>query len=155
MRLLDRAGWIADPFAREGEAATLVPLADVETALARGGPVGVEVPNTIEAAALALLFDRVTLVAIRFPDHRDGRGFSLARELRERGFAGRLRATGALIPDQFGFALDCGFDEVEIDEARAARQPIEQWLDAPGAIELAYQQVAARPSIFARRRRAA
>jgi len=57
--------------------------------------------------------------------------------------------------NQFGFALECGFDEVEIDEARFARQPLEQWLQASAAISAAYQEVEGRTPIFARRRTAA
>ena len=60
----------------------------------------------------------------------DGRGFSIGRALRDQGYKGTLRASGALIPDQFAFALDCGFDEVEIGDAQAARQPEAQWLQA-------------------------
>lgn len=155
MRLLDRTGWIADPFVRDGGRPTLVPFAQAESAIAQGDPIGIEIANTTDAGALDPWLGRVDLIAILFPQHRDGRGFSLARQLRERGFARRLRATGALIPDQFGFALACGFDEVEIDETRAGRQPVEQWLAALAAIDLAYQDSAARPSIFELRRRAA
>jgi uncharacterized protein (DUF934 family) len=96
------------------------------------------------------------LIAIRFPASRDGRGFSLGRALREHGFAGRLRATGEILPDQFGFALACGFDEVEIDEARARRQPIDQWLAAARSFDISYQRVRdGRASILALRRAAA
>jgi uncharacterized protein (DUF934 family) len=155
VRLLDRTGWIADPLRRDGDAPTLVPLAEVETLLplrAPDRPIGIEVPNNAEAASLDSLLDRLDIIAILFPAHRDGRGFSLGRALRERGFAGRLRISGALIPDQFAFALACGFDEVEIDEERARRQPIGQWLAAAGAFELTYQQVRdGRRSILAAR----
>ncbi|MDP5308028.1 DUF934 domain-containing protein [Paracoccus spongiarum] len=68
------------------------------------------------------------LLAIDFPAFTDGRGFSLARRLRELGFRGRLRATGGLIADQYAMARRVGFDEVEIPAERAARQPADQWL---------------------------
>lgn len=68
------------------------------------------------------------LVAIDFPAMTDGRGFSLARRLRELGFQGRLRATGKLIADQYAMARRVGFDEVQISAELAARQPQEQWL---------------------------
>ena len=68
------------------------------------------------------------LIAIEFPAMTDGRGFSLARQLRALGFAGRLRATGSLIADQYAMARRVGFDEVEITPALAARQPQDQWL---------------------------
>lgn len=68
------------------------------------------------------------LIAIAFPAMTDGRGFTLARRLRELGFTGRLRATGKLISDQYAMARRVGFDEVEIPAALAARQPASQWL---------------------------
>ncbi|MGZ3215699.1 DUF934 domain-containing protein [Paracoccus sp. T5] len=68
------------------------------------------------------------LVAIDFPSFSDGRGFSLARRLRELGYTGRLRATGRLIADQYAMARRVGFDEVQVAADIAARQPQEQWL---------------------------
>ncbi|MDO5647305.1 DUF934 domain-containing protein [Paracoccus sp. (in: a-proteobacteria)] len=68
------------------------------------------------------------LIAIDFPSFSDGRGFSLARLLRELGYQGRLRATGRLIADQYAMARRVGFDEVHVAPDIAARQPAEQWL---------------------------
>ena len=68
------------------------------------------------------------LVAVDFPSMTDGRGFTLARLLRERGYQGRLRAVGGLIADQYAMARRVGFDEVRISAALAARQPQDQWL---------------------------
>ena len=67
-------------------------------------------------------------IRIEFPGSHDGRGFTLARLLRLRGYQGRLRAYGALIADQYAMARRSGFDEVEIHDDLAARQPQEQWL---------------------------
>lgn len=67
------------------------------------------------------------LIAVEFPAMTDGRGFSLARMLREMGYAGRLRATGGLIADQYAMARRVGFDEVQIPAALARRQPVAQW----------------------------
>lgn len=67
------------------------------------------------------------IIAIDFPSTTDGRGFSLARRLRELGFEGQLRATGRLIADQYAMARRVGFDEVHVAEDIAARQPEEQW----------------------------
>ncbi|MCF3972557.1 DUF934 domain-containing protein [Paracoccus salsus] len=83
-------------------------------------------PDT-DPATLADHLDR-DLVAIDFPAFTDGRGFSLARRLRELGYKGRLRATGRLIADQYAMARRVGFDEVAITPDIAARQPAEQWL---------------------------
>jgi phosphoadenosine phosphosulfate reductase len=60
-------------------------------------------------------------IAIRFPVVTDGRGFSLARLLRERhGFAGEIRAVGHLIPDLGQFLLRSGFDTAEIADPEQA-----------------------------------
>ena len=48
--------------------------------------------------------------------------------LRRAGYQGRLRARGHVIADQYAMARRAGFDEVEIDDAMAARQPQDQWL---------------------------
>ena len=82
-------------------------------------------PDT-DPATLDSLLDH-DLVAVDFPAFTDGRGFTLARLLREKGYRGRLRAVGGLIADQYAMARRVGFDEVRITAALAARQPAEQW----------------------------
>ena len=67
------------------------------------------------------------MIRIDFPSFADGRGFTLAAMLRSAGYKGRLRAKGHVIADQYAMARRSGFDEVEIDDALAARQPVEQW----------------------------
>ncbi len=68
------------------------------------------------------------LIRIAFPSSADGRGFTIARMLRLRGYTGRLRAAGHVLPDQYAMARRVGFDEVEIPNDQAARQPQEDWL---------------------------
>jgi uncharacterized protein (DUF934 family) len=158
--LLDRNGWKPEAWARDGAAdAAIVPFDQVEAVLAARRPVqriGVDLPNDVHPKALLPWQDRLDLVAIAFPRFNDGRGFSLGKMLREQGFAGTLRASGWIIPDQFAFALHCGFDEIEISEAQAQRQPIEQWLHAPALIGESYQDTQdGMVSIFKRRRAAA
>lgn len=68
------------------------------------------------------------LIRVDFPSFADGRGFTLAAMLRRLGFAGRLRARGHVIADQYAMARRAGFDEVEIDDDLAARQPEDQWI---------------------------
>ncbi|MCA1335407.1 DUF934 domain-containing protein [Pseudooceanicola marinus] len=72
-------------------------------------------------------FDGAALVRVEFPSFSDGRGFTIARELRQRGFTGHLRASGHVIADQYAMARRSGFDDVEISDELAARQPEEQW----------------------------
>lgn len=77
--------------------------------------------------ALAPHLAGLQAIRISFPAFNDGRGFTLAARLRRMGFAGRLRAQGHVLADQYAMARRAGFDEVEIAPALAARQPEDQW----------------------------
>lgn len=66
---------------------------------------------------------RFPVIAIRFPAFTDGRGYSLARLLRERRrFAGELRAIGDVLADQIPLMWRCGFDALAVthEPTRAA-----------------------------------
>lgn len=78
-----------------------------------------------EAVALG---PKLEMIRIDFPSFADGRGFTIARALRLRGYTGRLRAKGHVIADQYAMARRAGFDEVEVTDEIAARQPQDQWL---------------------------
>lgn len=88
----------------------------------------IDVPSDIDPDDLADRLGTLDMVRIDFPSFADGRGFTIARRLRLMGYKGRLRARGHVIADQFAMARRSGFDEVEIDDALAARQPEDQWL---------------------------
>ena len=81
------------------------------------------------------------MIRIAFPGFSDGRGFTLARQLRRLGYRGRLRAAGHLIADQYAMARRSGFDEVEIDDDLARRQPEPQWLARSNWRALDYQSL--------------
>jgi uncharacterized protein (DUF934 family) len=66
-------------------------------------------------------------IRVDFPSFADGRGFTIAKRLRLMGYAGQLRARGHVLADQYAMARRAGFDEVEISEELAARQPEDQW----------------------------
>ncbi len=88
------------------------------------------------------LIDRLgsaQMVRVDFPSSADGRGFTIARVLRLKGFTGRLRAKGHVLADQYAMARRSGFDEVEIDDALAARQPEDQWLARANWKDHSYQ----------------
>lgn len=92
-----------------------------------------DTPATIDlppdTAPDKLAFDAGTqMIRIDFPSFADGRGFTLARLLRLRGYTGRLRARGHVLADQYAMARRAGFDEVEIDDGLARRQPQDQWI---------------------------
>jgi uncharacterized protein (DUF934 family) len=110
-------------FAPEDFNAPIVPLDDLAN---HNG--AVDLSNTADPAALGNQLGALQLIRIAFPSFSDGRGFSLAQRLRRMGYTGRLRAHGPLLADQYAMARRSGFDEVEIPEDLAARQPEEQWL---------------------------
>lgn len=104
------------------------------TPLAEAGPdsVALDLPSDTDTGALiGALGGRlqgVRMIRVDFPSFADGRGFTIARRLRLMGYAGRLRARGHVIADQYAMARRGGFDEVEISDDLAARQPRDQWL---------------------------
>ena len=81
--------------------------------------------------AIVDAFERISVIRIPFAGTGDGRGFSIAKSLRERGYKGRLRASGKIISDQLRYAIECGFDEIEVDAEIAARQPAALWTFKP------------------------
>ncbi len=88
----------------------------------------VELAPDADPTMLSDRLSAIDLIRVRFPEFADGRGFTIARVLRMMGFSGRIRAGGHVIADQYAMARRAGFDEVEIDDELAARQPEEQWL---------------------------
>ncbi|MGA2709602.1 MAG: DUF934 domain-containing protein [Steroidobacteraceae bacterium] len=71
-------------------------------------------------AVLDLVADlpRLSLIAVQFPSPGEGRGYSHARQLRERwNFTGELRAVGCVRRDQLFFLARCGFTAFELPEA--------------------------------------
>jgi uncharacterized protein (DUF934 family) len=149
MPLLDRQGAKEDVWRRVESADdvsgdfVLAPFALLNEALAarrEGQKIGVSIENTVKADALAPLFDQLDLIAIAFPASNNGRGFSIARQLRERGYRGVVRAVGPLISDQFPLALACGIDEIDLPQASADRQPAEQWIAATKRMSVVYQR---------------
>ncbi len=162
MPLLDRAGLRADvwTFSEDGSSAEeniIVALAHLGSTLAgngRGRKIGVAIANDVKASELAPFLDQIELVSIAFPNYGDGRGFSIAKQLRALGFKGTLRASGPLIADQFAFALACGFDEIDLPDSVASRQPVEQWLAMNATISHTYQRGYGAQNILDARRAA-
>lgn len=63
--------------------------------------------------------DDLALVAINFPVLTDGRGFTYARELRDAGYAGELRAVGGFVRDQMHYLKRCGFNAFQLSDEKA------------------------------------
>ncbi len=84
----------------------------------------------VAGADLAGVDFAVPVVTVRFGATSDGRGFSTARILRERGFRGRLVAAGPLIPDQARHAFQCGFDAILVANEAVERHGEAAWRGA-------------------------
>lgn len=102
---------------------------ELQSIAALGG-LFVDLKNDEDPEVLVPFFSAIDLIRIAFPSSADGRGFSLGQRLRRLGFKGTLRANGDLISDQYPMAIRTGFDELEISQKMAERQPQEQWLAA-------------------------
>ena len=94
-------------------------------------PIGVRLEVDGDPADLVPWFDPMSMIVVPFPKSADGRAFSLARQLRQLGYSGTIRAEGHVLVDQFRAALRVGIDEVAISDDQAARNPEDQWLAVP------------------------
>ncbi|MDK1376812.1 MULTISPECIES: DUF934 domain-containing protein [unclassified Sinorhizobium] len=87
-------------------------------------PLGAYVGEGTTADEVAPFLDRVDLVVVAFPKFRDGRGFTVARTLREKyGFKGDIRAIGHVLPDQLAALVRCGFSTI----VTPREHPPSQW----------------------------
>ena len=110
-------------------------LADFGKLSRRQGRLGVEFPNEERPELLEAFLPSLSLIALTFPQFADGRAYSQARQLRQLGFDGELRATGNVLPDQLSFMLEVGFDAFEVTE----RFSEDAWEHAVSSISLTYQ----------------
>ncbi len=65
------------------------------------------------------------LIALEFPNFKDGRSYSHARLLRDRfNFRGELRAVGDVLRDQLFFMQRCGIDSFQLNEDKSPEDAI-------------------------------
>lgn len=130
----------------------IIPLADFvrtrDALLARHMAVGVRVSSDKLPSDIPELA-RLALIAIEFPRFTDGRGYSVARLLRERhGYRGELRAVGWVLRDQLQYLERCGFTSFELKPGK----PLDSALEAFGELSVTYQAAADDPRPIYRRR---
>ena len=115
----------------------------------RFAALGVRVPSSTLPADIPEL-QRLALIAIEFPRFTDGRGYSVARMLRDRcGFTGELRAVGWVLRDNLAYLERCGFDAFEL----APGKPLDSALQAFGELSSSYQATVDDKRPIYRRRR--
>ncbi|MBE5073626.1 DUF934 domain-containing protein [Erythrobacteraceae bacterium E2-1 Yellow Sea] len=95
----------------------------VDSFLDQSNATAVRIEPGDDARALLPHLERIALVEVNFPSFMDGRGYSVARILREAGYQGELRAVGDVLIDQLLPMRRCGFDafapDQKLDEADA------------------------------------
>jgi len=150
MPLLKNGALVDDPWLPVGDDTPLPPggavvlsfarwQAERDALLPRHAPLGVRFRNHERVEDLRPDVRRWQLIALEFPKFTDGRAYTQARLLRERfGFAGELRATGQVLPDQLLLMQRCGFDAFEI----APGTPLAAWKRAIESFSVFYQPAA-------------
>lgn len=134
MRRLIRDGAIVDDdwlpadesaSAEEGRICTLEQWQNLQNK--HGSAVQIEPGEGV--AALMPHLDEIALVAVNFPVFSDGRGFSYARELRERGYEGELRAVGDIIRDQITYLRRVGFNAFQPEDQSSLEAALQSLAD--------------------------
>lgn len=113
----DEVRHLADDEAAEGGSFTVSSArwqTEKASLLATGASIGVRLKGGDAVADIAADLPRLDRVVVEFPAMADGRGFSLARLLRERhGYGGEIRARGDFIRDQVYFLARVGVNAFE------------------------------------------
>lgn len=127
-RLLRNAQLVVDDWRYVAEAAgdsgapIIVTLAqwqlETDAWLARGGRVGVVLSPAHQVEQISADLQHFALIAADFSGPSEGRGYSQARQLRDRwNFKGELRATGYVRRDQLFSMARCGFNSFELPDS--------------------------------------
>ena len=104
---------------------------------------------TDDPASVADKLGHVVRIEVNFPKFGDGRGFSIARLLRDRyGYKGELRAVGHITRDHLFFMESVGFDAFELREGEDPHEALAAFTD----FSESYQASPARPQPLFRRR---
>ena len=115
----------------------------------RQGETGVWLEGNEEISDIVESLIKLPIIAIKFPKFVDGRGFSLARLLRERyHFSGELRAIGDIIRDQLYLLKHSGFNAFQLSQDTDLKQAAESLTD----FSENYQTTNAQPIPLFRRR---
>jgi len=111
--------------------------AEGEMLLGEQRKIGVRLESDQAVEDLAYDLAQIAVVALMFPKMPDGRAYSSARLLRERfGYKGQVRALGAVLREQAGNLVRCGFDAFE----PADGSTVEAWERAARRFRHVYQR---------------
>ncbi|MDX2426611.1 MAG: DUF934 domain-containing protein [Cycloclasticus sp.] len=92
-----------------------------EALISSGKPVGLRLGGDENPDNFIADLMHFSLIAIEIPCFTDGRGYSLAKILRETNhFKGEIRAVGDILPDQAQYLNRVGFDALELPNEESA-----------------------------------
>lgn len=84
------------------------------------GPTVLVLDSDVDAATVPQsVLDTAAGVELQFPAFSDGRAYTQARKLRERGVSLGIRATGDVLADQLLYMRRCGFDSFALAEGQS------------------------------------
>jgi uncharacterized protein (DUF934 family) len=126
------------------EGRIIVPLALWQArrdALIARGDVGVWLASDQRAEALKEDVDRLPVIAVDFPKFADGRGYSIAYNLRARlGYTGELRAIGDVLRDQLFYMQRVGFNAFATRPDRSIQDALKGLTDFSEAYQASWDQ---------------
>jgi len=124
--------------------AHIVPLAvwlTQKSVLSSRNDIGVWLASDERAESLKDDVASLPLIAIDFPTFADGRGYSIAYQLRARlGYKGELRAIGDVLRDQLLYMARVGFNAFATREDRSIDDALKGLTDFSEAYQTAWDQ---------------
>jgi uncharacterized protein (DUF934 family) len=91
------------------------------------GKLGLNVAGNEDIETFSSDLSKFELIVITIPVFSDGRGYSLARLIRDSfGFTNEIRANGEILPDQMFYLSRVGFDSFEIADDNLANLAVEK-----------------------------
>ena len=112
-----------------------------KTALAARGDIGVWLASDERPEQLKEDAKSLPVIAVDFPNFADGRGYSIAYNLRARaGFEGELRAIGDVLRDQMFYMSRVGFNAFATREDRSIDDALKGLSDFSDAYQASWDQ---------------
>jgi uncharacterized protein (DUF934 family) len=122
----------------------LVPLTVWEaqrSSLKARADIGVWIASHERPEVLKEDVEKLPVIAVDFPKFSDGRGYSIAYNLRMRlGFTGELRAIGDVLRDQMFYMQRVGFNAFATREDRSIHDALKSLSDFSEAYQTAWDQ---------------
>ena len=110
-------------------------------------PWGLSVGGDSDLDTFSDWLEHISLLEIHIPKFTDGRGYSLAQQVRRTGYSQELRASGDILQDQLAYLERCGFDSFTSDTVKLSQE----MLVAFDEISRPYQASGADPDASWRR----